>query len=263
MAADVRLYTLDCGHAEFRDFSVGSDTGHYDGRPARLADPCFLIRHPQGWMLWDAGMPATLPNAVTGGVEPQHMLERLGFRIGAGRPLEEQLQALGLTPDDIRYVAFSHLHFDHVGNAALFRRATWVLQRSELAWAQASPAPASVVPELLSTLPSVRQQLIDGDHDVFGDGSVRILRTPGHTPGSSVLMVSLQRSGPVLLSGDLYLTLEGRAHRHVPAINADRAATLASIERMEALARRRKARVIVQHAPEDYARLPKPPRYLD
>ena len=181
--ATVRLYTLDCGHAEFTDFGLGSDTGDYDGRPAELADPCFLIKHPKGWLLWDAGLPAALPRSVSGGVAPQDMLAKLGFRTWIARPLVDQLADLGLEPRDIDYVAFSHMHFDHVGNANLFTRATWILNR------------------------------------------------------------------------DL--------HRHVPGGNADRAATLASMDRIEAIARVQHARVVVQHAPEDFARLPKAPRYLE
>jgi glyoxylase-like metal-dependent hydrolase (beta-lactamase superfamily II) len=259
----VRLYTLDCGRAEFRDFAAGSDTGDYDGRPAQLADPCFLVKHPSGWLLWDAGLPAELPASFTQGVPAEQRLQKLGFRTWVDTPLQAQLQSMGLKPDDIGYVAFSHLHFDHVGNANLFTRATWILQRAELQWAESQPAPVSMVPELFSGWRAARQRLIDGDADVFGDGSVRILRVPGHTPGSSVLLLRLEHGGHVVLSGDLYLSLEGRAHRHVPAVNADRAATLASIDRVEAIVKRLGARLVIQHAPEDFERLPKPPAYLD
>ncbi|MBA2675971.1 N-acyl homoserine lactonase family protein [Ramlibacter sp.] len=262
-APGVRLYTLDCGGAEFADFGLASDTGAQDGRPARLANPCFLVRHPAGWLLWDAGLPPQLPAAVTRGVPPADMLRELGFRAWAGPPLADQLRALSLKPNDIRYIAFSHLHFDHTGNANLFPGATWILQRAELAWALAEPPPVSMVPELFSGWRSADKRMIDGDADVFGDGSVRILRAPGHTPGSSVLLLRLAGGGSVLLSGDLYLTLEGRAHGHVPAVNADRAATLASMERIETIARRTGARVVVQHAPEDFNLLPKLPAFLE
>jgi len=263
-AADtnIRLYTLDCGRAEFKDFGLGSDTGDYDGRPAELVDPCFLIKHPKGWLLWDAGLPATLPRGVSGGVAPQDMMAKLGFRTWIVRPLADQLAELGLEPQDIDYVAFSHMHFDHVGNANLFTRATWILNRDELAWALAEPPHVSMVPELFSGYASAKKRLIDGDFDVFGDGTVRILKAPGHTPGSGALLVKLPQAGPVLLSGDLYVTLEGRLHRHVPGGNADRAATLASMDRIETIVRLQHARVVVQHAPEDFARLPRAPQYL-
>jgi N-acyl homoserine lactone hydrolase len=258
-----RLYTLDCGHASFRDFSAASDTGDYDGHPAELADPCFLIHHAKGWLLWDAGLPATLPASVTGGRSPQAMAEELGFRTWLDRPITDQLREIGLTPDDIGWIAFSHMHFDHVGQASLFRRATWIVNREEFDWALAQPAHVSMAAELLASRPTDRTTFTTGDLDVFGDGSVRILKTPGHTPGSSVLLVRLAKSGPVILSGDLYLTREGRQHQHVPAVNADRAATLASMNRVETIARRLHARVIVQHSPQDFAALPKLPAFLD
>lgn len=261
--ATPRLYTLDCGHASFRDFSAASDTGDYDGRPAELADPCFLIQHAKGWLLWDAGLPPTLPASVTGGRSPKAMEEQLGFRTWLGRPIADQLREMGLTPDDIGWIAFSHLHFDHVGQAALFRRATWILNREELDWALAQPAHVSMAAELLASRPADRTTFISGDLDVFGDGSVRILKTPGHTPGSSVLVVRLAKSGPVILSGDLYLTREGREHQQVPAVNADRADTLASMNRVEAIVKRLHARVIVQHSPQDFASMPKPPAFID
>ncbi|RYE79205.1 MAG: N-acyl homoserine lactonase family protein [Oxalobacteraceae bacterium] len=253
-AQQLRLYALDCGHAEFQDFAAASDTGAYDGRRVVLADPCFLIRHPKGWLLWDSGLPAQLPAALSG--VP-------GFRVWHGRPLAEQLATIGVTPEQVGLLAFSHLHFDHVGNATLFKRATWILQRAEVDWAERSPAPVSMVPELFADYRNAQVRWIDGDADVFGDGTVRILKAPGHTPGSSVLLVQLPRQGPVLLSGDLFLTLEGRIEHHVPAVNADRAATLASMQRIDEIARRQHARVVIQHAQEDFERLPRPPAYWD
>jgi N-acyl homoserine lactone hydrolase len=251
---DLRLYALDCGHAEFKDFSAASDTGAHDGRPAVLADPCFLVRHPKGWLLWDAGLPQQLPAALQGAA---------GFRVWHERGLLEQLASIGLKRADVGYLAFSHLHFDHVGQAALFDRATWILQRAEVAWAEQAPSPVSMVPELFSAYKRAQVRWIDGDADVFGDGSVRILKAPGHTPGSSVLLLRLPRHGAVMLSGDLYLTLEGRLEHQVPAVNASRADTLASMQRIEQIAQRLHARLVIQHAPEDFERLPRPPAYWD
>jgi glyoxylase-like metal-dependent hydrolase (beta-lactamase superfamily II) len=259
----LRLYALDCGRAEFSDFAAASDTGDYDHRPAQLADPCFLVHHPKGWLLWDAGMPDPLPASLAGSVPAERRLQQLGFRTWVDHPLVPQLQALGLRPDDIGWLAFSHLHFDHVGNANLFAHSTWILNREELAWALAEPAHVSMVANLIDAQQDARKKMIDGDLDVFGDGSVRILHAPGHTPGSSVLLLQLPKSGPVILSGDLYLTLEGRAHQLVPAVNTDRADTLASMQRVEAIARRLRARLVVQHDPAEFDRLPKPPAYLE
>jgi len=260
----LRLYVLDCGHASFKDFAAASDTGETDGRPAELADPCFLIRHPAGWMLWDAGLPARLPGADSE-LGERALFDKLGMRMHIDVPLVDQLAALHLAPTDIRYLAFSHLHFDHVGAADAFAEpaTTWILNRDELAWALAEPAHVSMAAALIAGRARASVREIDGDLDVYGDGSVRILKAPGHTPGSSVLLVTLPRCGPVILSGDLYLTQEGRRRQFVPTVNADRAATLASMQRIERIARRLHARVIVQHDPRDFERLPKAPAFLD
>lgn len=245
---EVRLYVLDCGRAVLDDGAAASDTGEYDGRRLELADPCFLVRHPKGWLLWDAGLA---PDVASGP----------GFHPQPGPPLAGQLRALGLAPSDVSFVAFSHLHFDHVGNAKLFAASTFILERDELAWAEHAPPHVSMVPELFSVYRSAKTLLIDGDHDVFGDGAVAILAAPGHTPGSAVLRVKL-RGGAVLLSGDLYITRESRRSGLVPTVNADRAATLASMARIERIAAGSGARVVIQHDVEDYLSLPRPPAYL-
>ncbi|MDB5968212.1 MAG: hypothetical protein JWQ90_662 [Hydrocarboniphaga sp.] len=204
-----RLYTLDCGHADFDNGAPLSDTGEYEGKAVSLADPCFLIRHPKGWLLWDAGLPSQTPASAA-------ELDKLGVRMSPGPPLAGQLAQLGLRPAQVDYLSFSHLHFDHMGNANLFTASTWILNRNELAWAEAEPAHVSMTPQLFSGYRTAKTRMIDGDLDVFGDGTVRILRAPGHTPGSQALLVKLARSGPVLLLGDLYLSAENRRLELVP-----------------------------------------------
>jgi N-acyl homoserine lactone hydrolase len=239
----LRLYVLDCGRAELADAGALSDTGELAGQPRTLVDPCFLIQHPAGWLLWDAGLA---PDTAS---QP-------GLTVHAGVPLGTQLARLGLTVDAITYVAFSHMHFDHVGNAKLFARATWLLNRAELAWAEHEPAHVSMVASLFDGYRHAHTQLFEGDYDVFGDGRVRIISAPGHTPGSGVLWVNLPKTGPVLLSGDLYVARESRRFGYVPSVNADRADTLASMARIERILKRTHARLVIQHDPHDHAELP-------
>jgi len=97
---------------------------------------------------------------------------------------------------------------------------------------------------------------VGGDKDVFGDGSVMMLATPGHTPGHHVLLVKLPKTGPVLLSGDLYHSQPNFDQDEVPAFNEDRADTLASFDRFKKLAKAWKARIIIQHEQADIAKLP-------
>lgn len=120
----------------------------------------------------------------------------------------------------------------------------------------------SVVPALFADYHHVHTNMFEGDYDVFGDGRVRILSAPGHTPGSAVLWLDLARTGPVMLSGDLYVGRESRRFGYVPSVNADRADTLASVARIERILKRTHARLIIQHDPHDYAALPKLPNSL-
>lgn len=254
--AGLRLYALDCGRIVLTDMTMFSDTGDYDGKPGTLADPFFLIQHPRGTLLWDTGLGDAIAAHPDG-------TDFHGIRMYVDTSLQDQLKKLGLKADDITYVGFSHFHLDHVGNANLFTHSTWIVNQAELGAALGPNPPFGVDKSLISAHERVKTQPIADDFDVFGDGTVRILKMPGHTPGHQALMIKLPKTGTVLLSGDLYHTRENRQERRVPRVNTDRADTLASIDRFERLATRTHARVIVQHDPEDFRSLPKFPAYLD
>jgi len=262
VAPEIRLYTLECGHYAQYDMRILSDTGEYEGKSGSLADPCFLIRHPKGILLWD-----------TGGADPVERIP-VGMDVhSTPKPLSvtivSQLKVLGLTSKDIDYVAFSHFHGDHIGNATAFPTATWVINRAELDWARKNPGGSSG-PEFLAALKNhVKTKVIDTyydlekDYDVFGDRSVKVLNTPGHTPGSQSLEVRLGHSGTVILTGDLYQTTENLKHRRVPEENYSRAESLASMDRIAEIAKQTRARVVVQMAEDDFDSLPKFPAFLD
>jgi N-acyl homoserine lactone hydrolase len=251
---EIRLYTLDCGHLEFKDLSFFSDTGEYDGgKSGVIAVPCFVIRHPKGILVWDTGLSPAFPKGVNAA----------GVSGAIDVPVEKQLAQIGMTPADVSYLAFSHLHSDHTGNANLFKSATWILNKTELAWAVNGGSGTPVEVSTFSAYKGAKTRMIDADYDVFGDGSVRILKTPGHTPGHQVLMLKLQKAGTVILAGDLYHFRADRASRLVPLFNTDRAQTLASFDRLERIARNTHARVVIEHDPEDFKALPKFPAYLN
>lgn len=257
LAADeVRLYALDCGRIDESSFGGYSDTGEYDGKPRTMSAPCFLIRHPRGVLLWDTGLGDKYAQAK-GGVDD------LGTHLSVNVRLVDQLKAIGLAPAGINYVAFSHLHADHTGNANLFGRSTFLMNAKEIAWASATPTPIGVDPATFSVYESANKQVIERDHDVFGDGRVLILRAPGHTPGHQVLLLRLKKAGAVVLSGDLYHARESRQFRRVPAFNDSRADTLAYMDRIETIVRNLHARFVIQHDPADFAALPKFPAYLN
>lgn len=249
----VRLHVLDCGNIEITDASVFSDTGEYDGKQAALKDPCFLVQHPSGSLLWDTGLNDAY---VLSGPEVSGP-----FHFSVTVTLKSQLEKLGVAPGDIAFVGFSHTHRDHVGNADQFMKSTWLWQEKELASFLTKGPAQGIRPELLGAQKKAPKHVFSGDYDVFGDGKVKILSTPGHTPGHQSLLIKLE-SGPIILTGDLYHLRANREHERVPSFNFSRAETLASMHRIETLAKNLKARVIVQHDPQEYASLPKFPKYL-
>jgi N-acyl homoserine lactone hydrolase len=255
-STQLRLYVLDCGRIELTDLGQFADTGEYDGRAGTLVTPCFLIRHPQGDFLWEAGLGDRYAADPAGVQLPN-------YRAVVRRTVESQLREIGLEFDDLEYFAFSHAHADHVGNADKLGKATWLVNSKELAWLQASPTPLRTNPALLAARSPEKTRPFTGDYDVFGDGTVRILAAPGHTPGHQVLLVSLRKHGAVLLSGDLYHSRENRAGRRMPVFNVSRAETLTSMDRIEGILRNQSARLIIQHSVADFESLPHAPQFLD
>jgi len=256
-AAEIRLYALDCGHFTFKDMGFFSDTGEFAGQQGAMPDPCFVIRHPKGTLLWDTGLGDKFA-ANKDGADPLP-----GIHVTVPVTLVGQLKLLGLAPTDITYVAFSHFHFDHTGNANLFGTATWIMNKTELAAAEGPSPPMGVDANLVGAHKGAKTVETDGDYDVFGDGSVTILKAPGHTPGHQVLEIRLAKTGVVILSGDLYHQRRSRSERLVPAVNTERADTLASMDRIERIVKNTNARLVIQHAAEDFAALPRFPAYLD
>lgn len=229
-----KLYVFDCGINQGKDQSRWSP-GVNVGKPIEFSDNCYLIKHKQGWLLWDTGIPdavAAMPDGlVTGnGAITQRRT----------RTLAAQLAEIGVKPDDIDFVAISHTHGDHVGNVALFPASTILIQAAEYDWAMASPSR----PAFAATQKFVK---LSGDKDVFGDGSVMILSTPGHTPGHQSLLVHLAKTGAVVLSGDAVHFRDNWEQRRVPSMNTSRDQTVASMERIASVLAEQKAQLWINH----------------
>lgn len=259
-APDVQLYAMDCGRAEFANVSVFADDGSFDGQARTLVDPCYLIRHPDGDLIWDTGFPDAVADMADGLELPE-----MGARITMRAKLADQLAQLGLTPADIEYVSFSHQHGDHTGNGNLFAASTWIVDADERAYMFSDEARTGQAFAGYSQLENAETRLIEGDgeHDVFGDGSVTIIQTPGHTPGHAVLLVRLAETGPVLLTGDMWHLAESRERRTVPVFNTDRAQTLQSMDKVERIASETGARVVRQHVQADFDAMPTFPEALN
>lgn len=259
-APAIKLYAMNCGDFAFPDLDAFADDGSMKGVAGKLVDPCYLIRHPSGDLIWDTGVPESIAESPNG-VDPKGDWVHIVVK----KKLSAQLGELGLSPDDIEYVSFSHMHFDHTGNGNLFANSTWIVDADERAAMFTEEARKGDDFVGYSALENSKTELIEGDatHDVFGDGSVVIYQALGHTPGHTVLLVTLEKSGPILLTGDMWHLRESREKRLVPSFNFNREQTLASMDKVEALAKQTGARIVRQHVPEDLAALPTFPTPLE
>jgi N-acyl homoserine lactone hydrolase len=253
-----RMYVMTCGENRTDDVSAWSP-GVNVGQPRVFSNHCYLIRHPKGWLLWDTGNAdaiAAHPEGVSGA----------GGRLIVRMPktLASQLKELGVDPMEIKYLALSHTHADHTGNANLFTAATLYMQEAEYDAAFGPDAkkyrfnPATY--DKLRGNPVVK---LHGDHDVFGDGSVVIKSAPGHTIGHQALLVRLPKTGPVLLSGDLVHFEDNWVHKRVPALNFDREQSLRTMQAIEAFLAETKATLWINHDKAQSERIPKAPAYVE
>src|SRR6202051_4457585 len=228
-----KLYILNCGEGIAGDISRWSPGGNV-GKSMDLVDNCYLIKHSQGWLLWDTG----LADAVSAMPEGQRPADHRAIHWRRPKTLAGQLQQLGVKPSDIKYVAVSHSHPDHIGNVAMFPQSMLLVQKAEYEW------PAQLGPRFKPELPVTK---LEGDHDVFGDGSVIIVATPGHTPGHQSLLVKLLKSGALLLSGDAVHFKENWDNRRVPEFNSNEEQSRASMQRMANIMAKEKAQLWINH----------------
>jgi glyoxylase-like metal-dependent hydrolase (beta-lactamase superfamily II) len=217
-----------------------SDTFAYGDLKVQFVFSCYLIKHGDDYMLWDTGHAMTAPN-----VAPKVSLV-------------DQLAQLKLNPDQIKFVGISHYHGDHTGQVASFPKATVLIGKGD--WdAISAPTPAQGVnaaPFAGWIKGEGKVEPLLNDKDVFGDGSVIVLNTPGHTPGHHSVLVKLAQTGAVLISGDAVHFRENYDSNGAPWFNFDRAQTLASIDRLKKIAANAKATVIIQHDARDIDKLP-------
>jgi len=259
-----RMYVIECGENRVNDLSRWTP-GVNVGKPHVFADHCYLIKHPTGgWFLWDTGNPDRYA-AMPTGFRASPTAPITAFM---KKPLVDSLKEIGVAPEDIKHLAMSHSHGDHSGNANLFTKALVYMQVSEHEALFGPDAKKYNLPvanfEFMNTPgepAGVRK--LNGDLDVFGDGSVVIKSTPGHTPGHQCLLVRLHRRGPVLLTGDLVHLLYSWENRVVPSFNWDVAESARSIDAMKAYAKSTGAQVWVNHDKDQHALIVKAPLYVD
>jgi N-acyl homoserine lactone hydrolase len=245
-----RLYILNCGEGIAGDISRWSP-GFNEGKSMDFVDNCYLIKHTQGWLLWDTGVSdsvAAMPNGLAPS-DPKSVHWR------RPKTLAAQLDQLGLKPSDIKAVAVSHTHPDHVGNVEMFPAAMLYVQKAEYEWPGANNAPRFKPEHPVTKL--------EGDRDVFGDGSVVILSTPGHTPGHQSLLLKLPKTGAIVLSGDAVHFKENWDNRRVPSMNFNKDETVASMQKISDTLAREKAQLWINHDKAQRDTLKMSPQFYD
>jgi N-acyl homoserine lactone hydrolase len=252
----VRLYVFDCATLDI------PDTSPYRLKKEELATsvmsaPCFLVAHPKGTLMWDTGpVPDT---AFKSGGGPATLRYAT-----ASRALSARLAEVGYKPSDITYLALSHFHWDHVGNSNLFASATWLVPRSERDTMFADPPSPRTEPQNFSALRNSKTTFITKDeYDVFGDKTVVIKAAPGHSPGHQVLFLKLAKTGPVVVSGDLYHYPEERKLNKVPTTEFNADQTIASRAAIEVFLKKTGAQLWIQHDFTANAKLRKAPEFYE
>lgn len=255
---EVKLYTFDGGTVMVNNLELFSQDTTYQGQTKEFADAFYVISHPKGNLMWDAGLPEMLVGMTEPFTPPPG-----AFSVSRKDSVLNQLKQIGMSPDDIDFIALSHTHFDHSGHANALKNSTWLVQEAEynmITSDEVKKGENAGLFDAISELTSIKK--LNGDYDVFGDGSVIIKSMPGHTPGHQVLYIDLAENGPTLLTGDLYHLYENREHKRVPIFNFDVDQTLKSMDAFEKFAREKNAKVYLQHQKEDFNKMPKAPNYL-
>ena len=229
-----KLYILNCGEGHVIDISRWSP-GVNVGKSMDMAENCYLMHHTQGWLLWDTGVT----DAIAAMPDGQAPADPRAIYWRRPKTLASQLEALGVKPAEIKYLAISHTHPDHIGNVELFPQAMLLVQKVEYEW----PSPLGVG----RFKPEHPVTKLEGDYDVFGDGSVTIIATPGHTPGHQSLLVKLPKTGAIVLSGDAVHFKDNWDNRRVPSINTDKDKTAASMQRIADVLAKEKAQIWINH----------------
>jgi len=258
-----RLYLFDCGTLE-------GDPARFNLKREEIATSnmsvsCYLVVHANGALVWDVGAVPDIEVKTENQPTRHHLVIQSAERyVTLAKSLKAQLAEAGYAPSDIRYVAFSHYHYDHTANANAFAGATWLVRQVERDAMFSDAPPVNVQRATFDRLKNSKTVIIKSDdYDVFGDGSVVIKWAPGHTPGHQLLFVKLARTGPVLLSGDLYHYPEEVTLDRVPTFEFDAAETRRTRTAIDAFLKKNHAQLWMQHGLAENAARKKGPAFYD
>ncbi len=261
MADDLRLYFFTCGSLSTYTQMIKMNEGMNE--EITVPVPFFLITHPRGNVLFDGGnalevaQDASAHWGEVAEVYMPHMTED-DFVVN-------QLQNIDVDPASIRYVVQSHLHLDHSGAVGHFPNAEYVVQRRELEYAYAPhwfQAPGYIRPDF--DRPVTWRFLYgeqDDDYDLFGDGTIRTLFTPGHSPGHTSLVVTLQETGSVMLTADACYTMDHYNNAALPGLLHSAADCADSVQKIHRAVDAYEAMVVTGHDPDAWPEFKKAPEY--
>jgi N-acyl homoserine lactone hydrolase len=261
----VRLYVFDCGvlhNPDMARFNLKNE----DVATTDMSMACFLIAHPKGNLIWDTGAVPDDSWTPTGAMLTQRVTLPDGQKREADvdKSLRGQLAEIGYSPSDINYLALSHYHYDHTGNANEFAGATWLVRQDDRDAMFGGKYSGSLQPSTFSTLQKSKTILVKEDeYDVFRDGSVIIKSAPGHTQGHQVLYVKLAKTGGVVLSGDLYHYPAEKTLDRVPTFEFSQEQTRASRKDVDAFLKKTGAQLWIQHDFEGNSKLKKSPKFYE
>ena len=257
LAQGPKLYIMDCGTIGEMDMSLYNLKKEEVKGPLDLVNICYLIVHPRGTLLWDAGYIPDSAFPADGGPAKNGVF-------GATKKLVTQLAEIGYKPEQITYLGLSHYHSDHTGNANLFAGSTWIVQESEyeamFGGQQRGIQQRSSYEKLKD---AKRITLKNEDRDVFGDGTVVIKTAPGHTPGHQMVFLKLSKFGPVLLAGDLYHFPEEKTLDRVPTFDGDAAMTRATRKKVDEFVKQTGAQMWIEHDKTTHEKLKKSPQFYE
>lgn len=266
-SSTLKLYVFDCGILEGADITrFGLKTEEV--ATIRMSVACYLVVHPKGRLMWDAGaVPDSAWNPTGKPVTQRIVIPGLSERrVTVVTRLKAQLSEAGYSRGDITHLSFSHYHWDHTANANDFANATWLVRQVERdgMFPEKGPGTGLTLPSTYDVLRKSKTVIIkNDDHDVFGDGTVVLKFAPGHTPGHQVLYVRLAKTGGVVLSGDLYHYPEERALDRMPTFEFNQEQTRAARAGVDAFLRKTGAQLWIQHDFAADSKLKKAPAYYE
>jgi len=251
-----RLYIFDNGDIAGLDPKIFGFAKE-ELKSVDFVNQSYLIVHPRGMVMFDTGGVGDDKFPAGGGVAKEGIMT-------ASTKLVPQMEAAGYTPADVTYLVLSHYHSDHTGNANLFARSTWIVQKAERDFMFGDKPQGIIQPATYSALKDAKTKILNNeDFDIFGDGTVVVKTAPGHTPGHQVLFLKLAKTGPIVLAGDLYHYPEEIATGKTPNFEFDPPTSTKSRAAIQAFVKQTGAKLWIEHDKPTHANLPKSPKYLE